>query len=184
MTRGPRRPPEKPADREAWEKFTAGIKKLDQPARIASQPQLSKPEETAGRAILDQSVSPAVAGPPAPLDRADRRKIGRGSLRVDARIDLHGMTQATAHRRLLAFLQQAQMRGERLVIVITGKGSSDSDGDDSWRGRGVLRRSVPLWLEEPAFRNVVAALSPAAQRHGGEGAFYIRLRAGSRPHAL
>ena len=64
-----------------------------------------------------------------------------------------------------------------MVLVITGKGA---DGLGDWpthgRQRGVLRRVVPLWLEEPELRGIVIGYAAAGVRHGGEGALYIRLR--------
>ena len=54
-------------------------------------------------------------------------KLKRGQIAPDARIDLHGMTEAAAHRALLAFLAGAQARGLRLVLVITGKGNPKNE---------------------------------------------------------
>jgi DNA-nicking Smr family endonuclease len=42
--------------------------------------------------------------------------------------------------------------------------------------RGVLRRNVPAWLEEPALRSIVLGYTAAGVRHGGEGALYVQLR--------
>ncbi|MEM1047052.1 MAG: Smr/MutS family protein [Pseudomonadota bacterium] len=95
---------------------------------------------------------------------------------IDGRIDLHGMTQRSAHGRLLSFLDQARSHGSRVVLVITGKGVRTPDAPGSHRETGVLRRAVPLWLEEPAFRALVAGYSPAHRSHGGDGALYVRLR--------
>ena len=75
-----------------------------------------------------------------------RTRVARGKETIDARLDLHGMTQAQAHSALLHFLRNAQTRGARLVLVITGKGAR-GEGE-----RGVLRRQVPQWLGLPDFR--------------------------------
>jgi len=92
---------------------------------------------------------------------------------IDARLDLHGKTQAQAHGELLRFLRRAQSQGAKFVLVITGKGSlAPGDGSE----RGVLRRQVPLWLSQPQLRNYVTAFERAHVAHGGEGAFYVRLR--------
>ncbi|HEX2255090.1 MAG TPA: Smr/MutS family protein, partial [Afifellaceae bacterium] len=94
----------------------------------------------------------------------------RGAAEPEARLDLHGMRQASAFHALVAFLRQAQARGDRTVLVITGKGRAADEES------GVLRRAVPMWLAEPQFRQLVVGYESAAQRHGGEGAFYVRLR--------
>lgn len=101
---------------------------------------------------------------------------------VDARLDLHGLTQAAAHHRLRLFLLEAQALGHGVVLVITGKGDMDTGdmerrgGPHFGEGRGVLRRAVPLWLAEPDLRAVVLGFEAAGRRHGGEGALYVRIR--------
>jgi DNA-nicking Smr family endonuclease len=111
------------------------------------------------------------APPPlAPLGRRMRTRVARGKETIDARIDLHGLTQAQAHSALLHFLRNAQARDARLVLVITGKGGR---GDSE---RGVLRRQVPHWLELAEFRTYVVGYEDAGVRHGGEGALYVRVR--------
>lgn len=120
---------------------------------------------------------PAVP-PLASLEPKARRRLSRGA-EVDARLDLHGLTQAAAHRRLRQFLKEAQARGHNVVLVITGKGERGSAilgpslGEEA---RGVLRRVVPLWLAEPDLRAVVVGFEEAGRRHGGEGALYVRIR--------
>ncbi len=108
--------------------------------------------------------------PPAPTSLGHRAKqrVARGHDPIDGRLDLHGLTQAEAHGALLRFLHTAQTRGAKLVIVITGKGRGGEIG--------VLRRQVPFWLALPEFRTMVVGFDEAHQRHGGEGALYLRLR--------
>lgn len=104
-----------------------------------------------------------------PIDRKTHRKIAKGRLDIDGRIDLHGLTQSEAHTLLLRFLQSAQFRGFRHVLIITGKGKSlQSDG--------ILRQLVPHWLSTPAFRIYISAINDAARHHGGDGAIYLKLR--------
>ena len=103
-----------------------------------------------------------------PLERPVKRKIAKGRLALEARIDLHGMIQSEAHGFLLGFLIKAHERGLRHVLVITGKGTSL--GSD-----GALKRAVPLWFALPEFRPLISSYEPAARNHGGEGALYVRL---------
>ncbi|AIC25193.1 Smr/MutS family DNA repair protein [Rhizobium etli bv. mimosae str. IE4771] len=127
-----------------------------------------------------QPAAPSASKPSAglhhPLEKPVKRKIAKGRLALEARIDLHGLVQSEAHVILLDFLIRAHERGLRHVLVITGKGSSM--GSD-----GALKRAVPLWFSKPEFRYLISSYEPAAQHHGGEGALYIRLsrRHGERP---
>src|SRR5207253_3597547 len=88
--------------------------------------------------------------PLASLDRRLRQRLARGRAGIDARIDLHGLSQAEAHDALVRFLRTTRAEGARIVLVITGKGMRGSDAD-----RGVLRRQVPLWLNSPTLRETV-----------------------------
>jgi len=120
------------------------------------------------------SPARAAAPPLAPLGRRMKQQLARGSLEIDARVDLHGMTQSEAHHVLARFLRSAQRDGARMVLVITGKGLRP--GADPFAERGVLKRQVPLWLEGVDLRSLVVGFEPAAIAHGGEGALYVRLR--------
>jgi DNA-nicking Smr family endonuclease len=114
------------------------------------------------------------APPPlAPLDRRFRQRLARGTQAIEARIDLHGMTQSEAHTRLLHFVRNARSGGATVALVITGKGARAAD---PLAERGVLYRQVPLWLKQPDFREHIVGFERAHATHGGEGALYVRLR--------
>lgn len=104
------------------------------------------------------------------LDKATARRMKRGQVSIEGRIDLHGLTQGEAHRALGAFLEASWLAGKREVLVITGKGTR-KDGSI-----GVLRQMVPRWLNEFPNRAKVVAFSHAAPKDGGEGALYVRLK--------
>lgn len=105
--------------------------------------------------------------PPERIEPGRERRITRERDPIDGRIDLHGMDYDRARAALHGFLQRQAAEGARAVLVITGKGRM---------GEGVLRRFTPLWLAEPAVRDLVAGVSSAHRRHGGEGALYVALK--------
>lgn len=143
----------------------------DRPAKGAAAP-----AKRPGAAAPPPAPRIVSAPGPAPLDRRTVQRIARGMTGIDRRIDLHGMTQAQAHDRLHRFLVAARAEGARVILVITGKGSQRRGEIGSGRDVGVLRRLVPLWLQEPGFRQLVAGYQTAHKSHGGDGALYIRLR--------
>ena len=158
------------------------------PASEAATPH--KPRSLTAPAPPRAAVTPKSAAPPPPtaIDRRKARQIGAGRIEVEARIDLHGMRQSEAHTALRRFLTKAHAKGQRWVLVITGKGGAprrETETDDYGRGeeRGVLRRNVPRWLAEPELRTIVVGFSEAAIRHGGEGALYVQLRRRERTGA-
>ncbi|MCB1509394.1 MAG: Smr/MutS family protein [Hyphomicrobiaceae bacterium] len=193
-----------PEDRALWQAFSHGIT----PARVKDRvPGHDSPVSTDSRETLPEAIArksretvKGVPGatarsgqtrpvgsatqppaPPAIFDRKTAKKLGKGRVDVDARIDLHGMRQVEAHSALLGFLRGAAQRGHRCVLVITGKGDPDRAGVP-WdvvshnTGRGVLRRNVPMWLASAEFRDLVVSFATAHIRHGGDGAFYVQIR--------
>jgi DNA-nicking Smr family endonuclease len=101
------------------------------------------------------------------LDRATKQKMRRGKIKIEARIDLHGLTQNEAYKNLEKFLYNCRAEGLRSVLVITGKGLG---------GEGVLRAAVPKWLNEGHNQQIIRAFSYAAPKDGGEGALYVMLK--------
>jgi DNA-nicking Smr family endonuclease len=117
--------------------------------------------------------SKPAAPPLAPIGRRERSRLSRGRNEIDARLDLHGMTQVRAHHALFRFLQRAHHDGLTFVLIITGKGKAGGGADSE---RGILRRQVPQWLSLPEFRSLVVGFEEAHIGHGGEGALYVRIR--------
>jgi len=115
---------------------------------------------------------------PSGINGATQARLRKGLAEPDAHIDLHGMTQAVAHRTLISWLTAAHRRGHRLVIVVTGKGNSKNDENAPWMAspHGVLKQMVPRWLNEPELAALIADVRPAHVKHGGGGALYVYLR--------
>jgi DNA-nicking Smr family endonuclease len=183
MTRRRRGPTEE--ELELWRKVTETIAPLEEqrPPPKKDAPAESLPPAAAKKApplppapMLKVRKPPVPKPPPglAPMDRRARSRVSRGIVAVDRRVDLHGLTQAAAERRLDRFLRDAQAEGARVVLVITGKGKQASETGGA--ERGVLRRMVPLWLSAPGLRSVVVGFEEAAPNHGGAGALYVRIR--------
>ncbi len=101
------------------------------------------------------------------IDRATAERLKRGRYPVETRLDLHGMTQAEAHRALAEFVAGSRARGRRCLLVITGHGRMSG---------GILKAAVPRWLGEPELRHHVLAIAPARPDAGGSGALYVLLR--------
>ncbi|MDP6873720.1 MAG: Smr/MutS family protein [Alphaproteobacteria bacterium] len=119
------------------------------------------------------------ARPNAGLDKRSAERLRRGQMVIDGRLDLHGHTQADAHRAAHAFVAAGYRSGKRCVLIITGKGGAREDVDAGFmpdRDSGVLRRNLPRWLGEPSVRHMVLRLESARPQHGGDGAYYVLLR--------
>lgn len=164
-------------DLSVWQRYTRDVKRLGggrpQPLRpIAPEPAPApqpppRPQAPAQPAIAAEPKAPGVAPG---LDHRTLASLRRGRIPPQATIDLHGMTQAAAHRVLSPFLARAQADGKRCVLVITGKGYG-TDG-----AIGVLKAAVPRWLNEPALGARILGFCHAPAALGGEGALLILLR--------
>lgn len=109
------------------------------------------------------------------------KKLSGGKIKPDGKIDLHGMTCVEAHEKLFTYLQRAQSKGKRVILVITGKGGPKNNYDeyrfsDYENSLGVLRREVPLWLSGGAMRQLVLSYQDARRTDGGTGALYVVLK--------
>ena len=170
-----------PDDRILWEKVARTVTPLGPPRAMMTELEavdfeklLEAPKSepvlpTAAKIPIKPKIEKSSVKPPEAIDEPIQRRIAKGKVGIEARIDLHGMTQDEAHGLLMSFIARAAQRHLRTVLVITGKGRSP-------KSEGALKRAVPLWLAQPAFASHVSGYADAAQSHGGEGALYVRLR--------
>ena len=186
--------PPRLADWHLWLEVKASVTPLrPEPAEPEIETPLPlPPEKAAPRIVLPDFIEkpkakrPPAVVPPAkiapwasekPIEPRLRRKLRRGQVALDGIIDLHGMRQDEARVALYRFIKARADRGDRTVLVITGKGLKKMGDDASIIvERGVLRSMLPLWLGDPELRPLVAGWDASAQGHGGEGAFYVRLK--------
>ncbi len=125
---------------------------------------------------IAQPIENHVASQPMSMDRRRFTQMKRGRLKPDARLDLHGLTLAQAHPALTRFILDAVAGGQRLVLIITGKGKSRPDSGPIPERHGVLRHQVPHWLNSAPLKAHVLQITEAHVKHGGMGAYYVYLR--------
>lgn len=165
-----------------WRLVTADVEPYHPviPAEIAAPPSdpvpPAKPPGKAKRARAVQPASPPAPKPPAPpprlahgaapsVDRRTATRLKRGRMLPEAELDLHGFGRERGRDATIDFILGAQQRGLRCVRIVTGKG-----------GEGVMRRSLPIWLNEAPLRPVVLMFDHAPQAEGGIGAVHILLK--------
>ncbi len=175
-------------DRAIWEKVTETVKPLGaRPDAPATPPRRMVRDLREDRALPDEWHSRPSPKPEARIDRKTRRQIITGRMDVDRSIDLHGMTQDQAFAKLRATVEGSIRRGDKVLLVVTGKGgrrfaqtgavpAAYRTRDEFEQFGGVLRRMVPLWLNGPELKPFIQSFGAAAQEHGGEGALYVMLR--------
>ena len=134
---------------------------------VKSAPKIAKTPLPAASSSTFVKPPPPVdlrEGDRAGLDSRTQRRLFRGDVPIDRRVDLHGYSAARAEIKLQGFIEDASFAGCRCLLVITGKGA------------GVLKRHVPEWLKRPPLSGLVLALAEARPSDGGNGAFYVLLR--------
>lgn len=186
-TGGGRKPPL--ADFHLWTEVTESVLPLKPRRRVRLKAPLPLPPAVPPLPKAPKIIAmPSYQSPEAPGSQAPgvieprlRQKLGRGRVPIDGTLDLHGMRQDEAFAALHRYLHVRAGRGDRTVLVITGKGLKKLNGDPtSIVERGVLRTMLPIWLNSPELRPLVAGWDQSAQGHGGEGAWYVRLRRPAR----
>ena len=188
----------RPEERALWTRVAKSVKPLSDDRMTALEAPEPKPPaapeknkmDTAARAyetglrLPPTPRAPAAYDPPVPHDRSGEKRVRRGRVDIDGRIDLHGLTQDQALRSLRHFLQMAFASGYRTVLIITGKGFKSRERDvapwEQVEEPGVLRRKLPEWLGLSEFSQYVSGFAKSHARHGGGGAFYVTLRTRNR----
>src|ERR1044072_6323716 len=115
-------------ERVLWKAFTKAIEPLRAPALTESDsadvplvPETHEPKRHVSPPRTEKPTKHIEPAPPAlaPLDRRTKQRLARGSVTIDGKLDLHGMTQDVAHGALLRFLRNASAREKNVVLVIT-----------------------------------------------------------------
>lgn len=181
MTRGPRRLA--PDEAALWARVIASVRPLDPPRakpvppEPAPPPPKPEPQLKARRAAPPSPPAPSIAPKPPPpgnLDASWDRRLSRGLVAPESSIDLHGHSLATAYARLDEGLDRAIARGDRVLLLVTGKPPRPES--ERPHARGAIRAAVGDWLGSSRHADRIAAVRGAHPRHGGAGALYIVLR--------
>jgi DNA-nicking Smr family endonuclease len=166
--------PLRPEELKVWSLVAGTVRPLpgrSTPMLEAAQPAPPCADDGTPARVLP--AQPARPKPPRPREAVDliepnrHHRIARERDPIAARLDMHGYDQDRARAALESFLRRAWDEGQRSVLVITGKGV---------QGDGILRRRTPEWLAAPHLAEIVAGVSEAHRRHGGEGALYVALK--------
>lgn len=110
------------------------------------------------------------------IDNSTLHKFKREEFKIEAVLDLHGMTENKAFDAVENFVATCFNRGLRCIVIVTGKGLKHSDDEDIFTQKGVLRKSVPQWLNLPHLRAAILIYKHPSAKLGGDGALYILLR--------
>lgn len=156
-----------PEDLRLWQNQLRDVKPLSKTKKIPLESPKPKVRQK------PQPLSPPLQKPSHPLvpllPLQDISKRELRHLKIEGRLDMHGMTQEEAYHALENFLLRSQERGLKFVLIITGKGCLSSEN--------TLRHQLPRWVKDTALTRLVSILHyPAKPQDGGQGAYYIGVR--------
>ncbi len=149
---------------------------------MPAQPVVRRKDAGPRRAVtaLPPPVAKASSAATESLDASWDKRISSGRLQPEITIDLHGLSRESARHLLYRRVVDAEARGIRVILVITGKGlmpgPSPADLMEGRKTRGAIRADFPRWLGEEALSGRIAAVRRAHPRHGGAGAAYLILK--------
>lgn len=162
----------------AWEEVISGVKKLPSVEEKPTAPLIIgeiSPTVNYAAAYSGNKLDELQIGNVDNVDRRTADKFKRGEFPIQRRLDLHGMREKEACQAVDEFIRGSYLQGLRCVLIVTGKGINKAD--DAWyEKKGILKDSVPSWLNSPELRPLILSLSYALPEDGGEGALYILLR--------
>lgn len=104
------------------------------------------------------------------LDPLVLAKLRSGQYSPESHIDLHGQNAEQAVESLTTFIRHAYNKGQRSLVVVTGRGKNSPGG------LSILRQHMQDWLTRDPLKRVVLAFCTAQPKDGGAGAIYVLLR--------
>jgi DNA-nicking Smr family endonuclease len=162
-------------DTDLWLQTIKKVKPLDsrviqpQPL-VAEQPHEPQPSTFVPKPINATPKAELKVAAREGIDKNQRRRMDRGDIPIEDRIDLHGLTRDEASTVLEHFIEKAYSEGKRMLLVITGKGYK------SKYNKSVLKQELPHWLNRANLHGKILRFSTAQPKHGGDGAYYILLK--------
>ena len=82
-------------------------------------------------------------------------------------MDLHGYKLKIGKIKLQSYILYAYEKNLRNILIITGKGHKNT---------GVLKKEVPIWLNENETKSYLVNFEIAPKNFGGEGALLVRIK--------
>ena len=148
-------------DKKTWDKYKLNMHKLRiDPKKI----DINSDNENLNQSLLKKSKKNYIIN-----NTFDKfiKLLNKRKIKPDGIIDLHGLKLQEAKLILKNYIFQAIDNNRRNILIITGKGLNKT---------GVLKKEVPIWLNEREIKKFLISYEDAPKSFGGEGALIIRLK--------
>ncbi len=167
-----------PQDIDCWLQEVKDVAAMPQPEERPSSPLIIeeiKPSLNLKGVYNANSFTPLAIGDTSNLDRRTAEKFVRGQFKIEARLDLHGLSEKEAFSAVVDFILQSYVRGLRCILIITGKGIK-KENDTWYEPKGIIKDALPSWLNNAEIRPFILSMVNALPADGGDGAMYVLLK--------
>jgi DNA-nicking Smr family endonuclease len=158
-------------DKEIWENYVRTLKAVKGKRKVAVAKSTADKKAARKNAAMEplkiEKISTGATLRDVGLERRREKSLRDGDIEIDAKLDLHGMTQVEAFATLAGFMKRVTKSGKRNLLIITGKGPG---------GKGVLRENLRGWLAQIPEGVRILVVRAASAKHGGDGAFYVLMK--------
>lgn len=166
-------------DTEAWQQEVQKVKRINQPQNPPSPP------------VYINEITPSInyqnipniyelsylrTGDLSHMDGKTAQRVKRCEYKIEGTLDLHGKTEEIAYDAVTNFIKKSYLQNKRCVLIITGKGLTNTQTDDIFSSHGKLKERTPVWLNAEQLRPLILGFVHPIERLGGSGALYIILR--------
>ena len=152
-------------DKEIWKEYTLNMNNLRLKIRkIETKSNTNNDNDNSSTHLINENRKKYIYN-----DTFNKsvKLLNKKRIEPDGIIDLHGFHLEEAKVKLKKYLFQAFNDNKRNILIITGKGFNKS---------GLLKREVPIWLDESETKKLLIGYKIASKSSGGEGALIIRLK--------
>ncbi|MBK6848681.1 MAG: Smr/MutS family protein [Proteobacteria bacterium] len=158
---------EAPVPRHRRPRRSGGVRPADaSQQRGEASPPFGERSSVVDLGLGDEAIEGLAQG----IDRRWLRRLRRGELAVEARLDLHGASRQEAQTRLQQFVLESRRRALRCVLIVHGRGLHSPGGVP------VLKEQLKTWLLQGPLAPCTMAFCSARASDGGAGAIYLLLR--------
>ena len=166
-------------DKKSWENIIKDIKKISYPIKAEDNKVIIKEikereqyEFTNISTLLSELTENTYNG----IDKQTIKKFKKEEIAIEATLDLHGYTEKEAYEQVKTFIQTSYQKNKRCILIITGKGRTNSDDNIYTSTKGILRNGLPQWLNNPEIRPLILAFRHPSEAKGGKGAVCLLLK--------
>ena len=106
-----------------------------------------------------------------------RKKIKQGKIKIDKKIDFHGLSLFEAEDLFTTSIKTCYEKGLRCILFVTGKGLINKNNEEKNKlYYGKIRNNFFSWINKVEIKKYILSYDQATIEFGADGAFFVYLR--------